>query len=104
MFGDHSGDLIPMQTSLGDPSGSQGVPGVVKPIPEVPVTTHRISRFAPPICDAEIPKRFQTPTMKLYDGTTDPEEHVAQYRERMETNPIHVTSVPEPYRNSDLKQ
>ena len=26
--------------------------------------------------------------MKLYDGTTDPEEHVAQYRERMETNHI----------------
>ncbi|KAD4585878.1 hypothetical protein E3N88_23479 [Mikania micrantha] len=145
--GNHSGDFIPMQSSFGDPSGSQGlrisrdntnilrtscltpitsntfnhspidtanfgsvqesgltpqvakeiqklrdmisiVPGVVKPIPEVPVTTHRISRFAPPICDAEIPKRFQTPTMKLYDGTTDPEEHVAQYRERMETNLI----------------
>ncbi|KAD4180068.1 hypothetical protein E3N88_28659 [Mikania micrantha] len=64
------------------------VPGVVKPIPEVPAITHMISRFAPPICDAEIPKRFQTPTMKLYDGTTDPEEHVAQYRERMETNHI----------------
>ncbi|KAD5961644.1 hypothetical protein E3N88_13117 [Mikania micrantha] len=147
MSGNHSGDFIPMQTSLGNPSRSQGlrisrdntniprtscltpitsntfnyspidttnfgsmqesgltpqvakeiqklrnmissVPEVVNPIPEVPVTTHRISRFAPPICDAEIPKRFQTPTMKLYDGTTDPEEHVALYRERMETNPI----------------
>ena len=48
----------------------------------------RISRFAYLICDAEIPKRFQTPNMKLYDGTTDPEEHIAQYRERMEINPI----------------
>ncbi|KAK9050700.1 hypothetical protein SSX86_030330 [Deinandra increscens subsp. villosa] len=28
--------------------------------------------------------------MKLYDGTTDPEEHVAHYRERMEINPIPV--------------
>ena len=26
--------------------------------------------------------------MKLFDGTTDPKEHVAQYRERMEINPI----------------
>ncbi|KAM0053668.1 putative virus X resistance protein-like, coiled-coil [Helianthus debilis subsp. tardiflorus] len=44
--------------------------------------------FAPPICDAEVPKRFHIPTMKLYDGTTDPEEHIAQYREKMEINPI----------------
>jgi hypothetical protein len=28
------------------------------------------------------------PNMKLYDGSSDPEEHVAQYRERMEINPI----------------
>ncbi|KAI3812244.1 hypothetical protein L1987_16951 [Smallanthus sonchifolius] len=56
------------------------VPGVVQPIPEISSTSHRISRFAPPLCDAEIPKRFQTPNMKLYDGTTDPEEHVAQNR------------------------
>ncbi|KAJ0867449.1 putative retrotransposon gag domain-containing protein [Helianthus annuus] len=64
------------------------VPGVVKPIPEIPDGSHRASRFAPPICDAEIPKRFQTPNMKLYDGTTYPKEHVAQYRERMEIYPI----------------
>ncbi|KAI3816255.1 hypothetical protein L1987_15948 [Smallanthus sonchifolius] len=64
------------------------VPGVVQPIPEISSTSHMISRFAPPICDAEIPKHFQTPNMKLYDGTTYLEEHVAQYRERMEINPI----------------
>jgi hypothetical protein len=64
------------------------VPGIIRPIPEVPAGSHKFSRFAWPICDVEIPKRFQTPSMKLYDGTTDPEEHVAQYRERMEINPI----------------
>ncbi|KAI3742754.1 hypothetical protein L1987_60449 [Smallanthus sonchifolius] len=64
------------------------VPGVVQPLPEMSAISHRISRLAPPICDAEIPKRFQTPNMKLYDGTTDPEEHVAQYKERMEINLI----------------
>ncbi|KAK9065007.1 hypothetical protein SSX86_016390 [Deinandra increscens subsp. villosa] len=60
------------------------VPGVVQPIPEVAPSSHRLSRFTSPICDVEILKRFQTPSMKLYDGTTDPEEHVAQYMERME--------------------
>ncbi|MFS7947439.1 hypothetical protein Hanom_Chr06g00548291 [Helianthus anomalus] len=59
------------------------VPGVVKPIPEIVDGSHKISCFAPPICNAEIPKRFKIPTMKLYDGSTDPEEHIAQYRERM---------------------
>ena len=34
------------------------VPGVIKPIAEVPPGSHRISRFAPPIYDTEIPKRF----------------------------------------------
>ncbi|XP_035845286.1 uncharacterized protein LOC118491541 [Helianthus annuus] len=64
------------------------VPRVVKPIPEIPDGSHKVSRFAPPICNAEIPKRVQTPNMKLYNGTTDPKEHVAQYRERMEINPV----------------
>ncbi|KAI3676095.1 hypothetical protein L1987_85694 [Smallanthus sonchifolius] len=65
-----------------------GVPSVVQPIPEISATSHRTSRFAPLICDVEIPKRFQTPNMKMYDGTTDTEEHVVQYRERIEINPI----------------
>ena len=47
-----------------------------------------ISRFAPTIANMEIQKRIQTPIMKPYDGTTDPEEHVAQYRERMKIIPI----------------
>jgi hypothetical protein len=63
------------------------VPGVVQPIPEVSSVSHMISRFSP-ICDIEIQKHFQTPNTKLYDGTTDPEEHVARYRERMEIIPI----------------
>ncbi|KAK1413102.1 hypothetical protein QVD17_34866 [Tagetes erecta] len=64
------------------------VPGIVKPIAEVSTGSLKTSRFIKPICDVEIPKSFQTPKMRLYDGTTDPEEHVAHYRERMEINPI----------------
>src|ERR1043165_963738 len=44
------------------------VPGIVQPVPEVSSACHRVSLFAPPICDAEIPKRFQTPSIKLYVG------------------------------------
>ncbi|XP_023769035.1 uncharacterized protein LOC111917605 [Lactuca sativa] len=61
--------------------------GVFQPIPEDP-TSHRILRFAHAIADTKVPKRFQTPSMKPYDGTMHPEEHVAQYRERMEIIPI----------------
>ena len=52
------------------------VSGVVQRIPEVSTASHRILRFANPIADTEIPKHFQNPSMKLYDGTTDPEEHI----------------------------
>ena len=40
---------------------------------------HRMSRFDPAIADTEVPNLFQTPIMKRYDGTTDPEELVVQY-------------------------
>jgi hypothetical protein len=52
------------------------VSGVVQCIPEVSSASHRILRFANHIADTEIPKRFQNPSMKLYDGITDPEEHI----------------------------
>ncbi|XP_023764672.1 uncharacterized protein LOC111913178 [Lactuca sativa] len=68
------------------------IPGVVQPIPEASPTGHRISRFASVIADTEFPKRFQTPSIKPYNGTTDPEKHVAQYRKRMEIIPIPVHS------------
>ena len=51
-------------------------------------TSHRISKFIPTIADTEVPKCIQTPNMKLYDETADPEEQIAQYKERMEIVPI----------------
>lgn len=60
------------------------VPGIVRLVPGVSVANHKISRFTPSIDDNELPKRFQTHNMEPYDGTTDPEEHITQYREKME--------------------
>lgn len=59
-------------------------------MPEVSLTSQSISRFAPTICNAEIPKCFQTTNMKLYDGTNGPEEHFTQYMEGIQINPIPV--------------
>ena len=30
-----------------------------------------------------MPRKFSFPSIKVYDGTTDPDDHVAQYRQRM---------------------
>ena len=38
--------------------------------------THRIER-------ATLPRRFQQPTFTLYNGNTDPVEHVSQFNQRM---------------------
>ncbi|KAK1441334.1 hypothetical protein QVD17_07181 [Tagetes erecta] len=82
-------DIIPMGTEepqAGNDNAFATNPNSVNA--EVSTGSLKTSRFIKPICDVEIPKRFQTTKMRLYDGTTDPEEHVAHYRERMEINPI----------------
>ena len=38
--------------------------------------TKPIRNTFPLIADTEVPYRFQTPNMKLYDGTIDPKDHV----------------------------
>ncbi|KAL5563293.1 hypothetical protein UlMin_033040 [Ulmus minor] len=35
-----------------------------------------------------MPRKFSFPNMKLYDGTTDPDDHIAQYKQRMFTTAI----------------
>nr|XP_043619741.1 uncharacterized protein LOC122591543 [Erigeron canadensis] len=64
------------------------VPGFCNPIPEVNPVSYLINRYGDMIANVEIPKKFQVPNMKPYDGTTDPQEHIALYLEKMETVPI----------------
>ena len=42
------------------------------------------SPFVERIAGTEIPKEFKMPTIKSYDGTTDPQEHVAAYKQKMQ--------------------
>ncbi|KAL0815695.1 hypothetical protein Bca101_072139 [Brassica carinata] len=39
--------------------------------------------FTDEITLIEMPRKFSFPNIKAYDGTTDPDDHVAQYRQRM---------------------
>ncbi|XP_010687261.1 uncharacterized protein LOC104901388 [Beta vulgaris subsp. vulgaris] len=61
------------------------IPGVPRPMEKATPNSYADSPFADPIALIEVPKRFSVPSMKLYDGTTDPNDHVAQYKQRMIT-------------------
>nr|XP_017245120.1 PREDICTED: uncharacterized protein LOC108216789 [Daucus carota subsp. sativus] len=66
----------------------QRIPGVPKPLEKATPLSYADSPFCDSIAMVETPKRFAVPAMKAYDGTTDPQEHVAQYKQRMFTVPI----------------
>nr|XP_017250644.1 PREDICTED: uncharacterized protein LOC108221266 [Daucus carota subsp. sativus] len=63
----------------------QRIPGVPKPLEKAAPMSYADSPFSDNIALVEMPKRFAVPAMKTYDGTTDPQEHVAQYKQRMFT-------------------
>ncbi|CAA7058433.1 unnamed protein product [Microthlaspi erraticum] len=44
-----------------------------------------------------MPKKFIVPSMKMYDGTTDPDNHIAQYKQRMFT-----TAIAKEYREASM--
>ncbi|XP_013650969.2 uncharacterized protein LOC106355595 [Brassica napus] len=39
--------------------------------------------FAEEIASVEMPRKFSFPSIKMYDGTGDPDNHIAQYKQRM---------------------
>ncbi|KAL5776458.1 hypothetical protein ACOSP7_009384 [Xanthoceras sorbifolium] len=43
------------------------------------------SPFVDAIALVEMPRKFNFPGRKQYDGTTDPDDHIAQYRQRIFT-------------------
>ncbi|KAK9723640.1 hypothetical protein RND81_05G014900 [Saponaria officinalis] len=64
------------------------IPGIPDPLKEVSPDSFADSPFADSIALKEIPKKFTVPGMRLYDGTTDPQDYIAQYKQRMLTIPI----------------
>ncbi|XP_021714618.1 uncharacterized protein LOC110682570 [Chenopodium quinoa] len=64
------------------------IPGMPKPMEEEAVDGYIESPFSEEIAMVEVPKRFSTPNMTMYDGTTDPDEHVSLYKQKMMTSSI----------------
>ncbi|CAH9140628.1 unnamed protein product, partial [Cuscuta epithymum] len=59
------------------------IPGVPRPLDMATQTCYADSPFGRHITDVEIPRKFAAPSMRLFDGTSDPVEHVAQYKQQM---------------------
>ena len=68
---------------------------MIQRIPRVPTVlmktlphSYADSPFVDSIALVKIPRKFSFPNMKLYDGTTNPTDHIASYKQRMFTAAI----------------
>ncbi|KAF3531421.1 hypothetical protein DY000_02039528 [Brassica cretica] len=59
------------------------LPGVAPPIRKSNPNSYPDTPFTDEIALIEMPMKFSFPSIKAYNGTTDPDDHVAQYRQRM---------------------
>ncbi|KAF2534986.1 hypothetical protein F2Q68_00020642 [Brassica cretica] len=57
--------------------------GVAPPIRKSNPDSYDDTPFTDEITLIEMPRKFSFSSIKAYDGTTDPDDHVAQYRQRM---------------------
>ncbi|XP_062085288.1 uncharacterized protein LOC133791376 [Humulus lupulus] len=64
------------------------IPRVPAPIRKSLPSSFADSPFVDAIALVEMPKKFVFPLMKMYDGTTDPNDHIASYKQRMFTGAI----------------
>ncbi|KAK0571909.1 hypothetical protein LWI29_023432 [Acer saccharum] len=63
----------------------QRIPGVPAPIKKSTANSFANSPFVDAIALIEMPKKFNFPNMKQYEGTTDLDDHITQYKQRMFT-------------------
>ncbi|KFK26270.1 hypothetical protein AALP_AA8G225200 [Arabis alpina] len=56
------------------------LPGVAPPIRKSAPNCYADSPFIDEIVLVEMPKKFTIPSMIMYDGTKDPDNHIAQYK------------------------
>ncbi|XP_060968109.1 uncharacterized protein LOC133035811 [Cannabis sativa] len=66
----------------------QRIPGVPTPIKKSFPSSFADSPFVDAIALVEMPKKLVFPLMRMYDGTTDPNDHIASYKQRMFTAAI----------------
>ncbi|XP_038688665.1 uncharacterized protein LOC119987827 [Tripterygium wilfordii] len=64
------------------------LPGVPTPIRKSQPNSYCDSPFVDHISLVEMPRKFHFPNMRSFDGTTDPDDHIAQYRQRMMTTTV----------------
>ncbi|CAH9098257.1 unnamed protein product [Cuscuta epithymum] len=67
-----------------------GLPGVPPPLDRASRTCYEESPFNRRITEVGIPRKFIAPSMKIFDGTSDPGEHVAQYKQHMMAMSLHL--------------
>ncbi|KAF2592389.1 hypothetical protein F2Q70_00042358 [Brassica cretica] len=59
------------------------LPGVASPIRRSNPDSYADTPFVEGIASVEMPRKFSFPSMKMYNGTGDPDDHIAQYQQRM---------------------
>ncbi|KAF2590101.1 hypothetical protein F2Q70_00038382 [Brassica cretica] len=59
------------------------LPGVAPPIRKSNLGSYAYTPFTDNIALIEMPRKFSFPNIKMYDGTGDPDDHIAQYKQRM---------------------
>ena len=61
------------------------LPGVALPIRKRNPDSYADTPFTEEITLIEMPRKLSFPSIKVYDGTSDPDDHIAHYRQRMLT-------------------
>ncbi|XP_048620015.1 uncharacterized protein LOC125590479 [Brassica napus] len=59
------------------------LPGVAPPIRRRNPDSYADTHFAEEIASVEMPRKFSFPSIKMYNGTGDPDDDIAQYKQRM---------------------
>ena len=66
----------------------QRIPGVPTLLKKSLPHSYADSLFVDSIALVKMPEKFSFPNMKMYDGTTDPTDHIASYKQHMFMNAI----------------
>ncbi|XP_013704134.2 uncharacterized protein LOC106407817 [Brassica napus] len=59
------------------------LPGVAPPIQRSNSDSYADTPFVEEIASVEMPRNFSFPSIKMYDGIGEPDDHIAQYKKRM---------------------